>query len=115
MAKHTITISGNTDTQICKIKKPRASDNWCGTIMIYGGGGNNFGSGTVTLKISPDQGTTKITTKDSAGTNVTATSNACFVIPVSGAGDSNDDYLSLYASMSGSTSPTVIVEVWDNL
>lgn len=111
MAKYTVTISGNGDTQICNIKRPSGADNWVGTVFIYG----TFGSGTITLQLSPNAGTTKITAKDSSGTAVTATANDIRVIPVSGTGSSNSENISIWVNMAGSTSPSVTVEVWDNI
>lgn len=115
MAKYTKTLTVDADVAICQIDRRRVNANaWQATVFIYGGGGNNFGSGTVVIKISPDGGTTKIATKDWNGTAISATAAAQFCMQPVGNGTKNTDFITVYASLTGSTSPTIIVDLFDN-
>lgn len=111
MAKYTKTLSADGDTQICQIDRKRAdTNNWQATVFMYG----TFGSGTLLIKFSPDQGTTKLAVKDWNGTAISATSSAVFAMQPAGNGSALGDYITVYASMSGSTNPSVKVDLFDN-
>lgn len=109
--KHTTSFTADGDALLTKIKKPRHADHYSATVFIYG---SSFGSGTVTIQLSPDGGTTKITAKDSSGSDVTAAANSSFVLPVAGNGSDSDEFISLYANLNGSTSPSITIDVFDN-
>lgn len=111
MAKFTQTITADGDTAICQIDRRRGdANNWQATAFIYG----TFGSGTVLLKLSPDQGTTKIAIKDWNGTAISATSSAVFTTQPVGNGAKNSDFITLYASVSGSSAASIKVDIFDN-
>lgn len=113
MARYELTFSADANTEICKIKKPRHTDEYRATAYIFGTGGNNFGSGTVKLQGSPDEGTTKLDLTDSAGSAYSATADD--VINFShGVGGTNSDNPVLYVDLSGSSSPSVKVVIFDN-
>lgn len=109
MAKYTANLSANGDVYVCTIRRPSGGGIWSGRFLVYG----TFGSGTVALKLSPDGGTTKISLKDSAGA-IAITSNDVVDMPISGYSDKNNESLTIYASLSGATSPSITIEVWDN-
>lgn len=111
MAKFTKSITVDGDVAICQIDRRRAdANNWQATIFIYG----TFGSGTVLIKFSPDKGTTKIAVKDWNGTAISATSAAVFATQPAGNGNAIGDYITVYASTSGSTNAAITVDLFDN-
>lgn len=115
MAKFTKTLTVDGDTAVCVVnRRKNDANNWTASIFTYGGGGNNFGGGTVAMKISPDGGTTKIAMKDFTGTAITGTAAYVFNTQPIGNPNRNQDTLTIYASLSGSTSPTIIVDIFDN-
>lgn len=71
-----------------------------------------FGSGTITLKASIDDGTTKIALKDLTGTAVTVTANDIVPLDTMGWGAPSEEII-LYASMSGATNPDVDIALYD--
>lgn len=111
--KHTATIDANESVKLCEVQRSTGLDLFEATVMVYGGGGNNFGSGTVTLQASPDGGTTKINLRDVAGTLVSITDDDAYNIRL-GNGNNLADTITLYATMAGATAPTVQVAVYDN-
>ena len=115
MAKYTKTLTVDGDTAICMVERRRGDMNaWQARVFVYGGGGNNFGSGTVALKASPDGGTTKIAMKDFTGTAITGTAAYTFNTQPMGNPSHLSDNITIYASLSGSSSPTIIVDLFDN-
>jgi hypothetical protein len=111
MTKYTGTITADGATAICVIDRRRSdANNWQGTIFI----GGTFGSGTVKVQFSPDGGITKFDASDWSGNPMYTSENAMFVNQPMSNGDRNQDYITLYAVMSGSTSPSVTVTVFDN-
>jgi hypothetical protein len=114
MATYTATISADGTVAVCNVHKPNGLDFWRASVYITGAGGNNFGSGTVTLQSSPDGGTTKVTMKNLSGTTYSATSNDSVNLSL-GSGATNSDAIKVYAVMTGSTNPSVTVTVKDNL
>lgn len=111
MAKYSATITADGATLICKVKRPAHATVWQGTAFING---STFGSGTVTLQASPDDGTTKIGMKDFNGTTISATANSVWPLAPMGNGNENDEYISIYANITGSTNPSLTVTIWDN-
>jgi hypothetical protein len=113
MTKYTATITADGDYFLCDVNKKRDLVNFFYTGIVYGTGGNNFGSGTVTLKISPNGGTTKLALKDASGSDITSTADDNYTGQLAG-GNTNSDAPKLYASMSGSTAPSVTYVLYDN-
>jgi len=111
MAKYTATLAADGSTAVCQIDRRRAdTNNWQATAFVRG----TFGSGTVVLQFSPDGGTTKITGKDWTGTALSATAASMFVLQPMGNGSHNDHFITVYATISGSTNPAITVELFDN-
>lgn len=81
---------------------PIQADGAVKAVAVWG----NFGSGTVTLQGSPDNGTTWITLKKTDGSDATFTANAIEKINVLKNG------LFLRATLSGATSPNVNAKVF---
>lgn len=111
--KHTATLDQDASVALCEVHRTVGLDIFEATVLVYGTGGNNFGSGTVTLQASPDGGTTKINLRDVAGTLVNIVDNDAYNIRL-GNGNSLGDSITLYATMAGATSPSVQVDVFDN-
>ena len=104
-------ITADGSYPICQIDRRRSdSNNWQATVFMTG----TFGGGTCTIELSPDQGTTLIPAKDWIGNAIDATSNAVFTTQPVGNGNHLEDFVTLYAVMSGSTSPSMNVTVFDN-
>lgn len=111
MAKYTKTLTVDSDTAICVIERRRAGTNaWQATVFTYG----TFGSGTVLLKASPDGGTTKLALKDFNGTAISSTAASVFNTQPFGNGTHLMDYITIYASLTGSTNPSITVDLFDN-
>ena len=109
MAKRTkVIFSGNGTQLIAKVRKKRDFSSWLASVFIDG----VFGGGTVTLQASPDSGTTLTNIKDKNSQSISL--NSAAVVPVEfGCGSHNDDIILLYATLSGATSPTVNITVFD--
>lgn len=112
MAKQTPVVFSvdAANTRICTVNRPSSAEEYFATVLISG----TFGSGTVTMFISPDGGTTKVALKDIGNTAISATAAAMFNIRL-GNGATNSDAPILYATLAGSTNPTITVAVFDNL
>ena len=113
MSKHTQQLTDNTSVKICSVSRGTDMDAYEVTVFAVGGGGNNFGSGTVTIQASPDGGTTKVTLKDVGGTTVSITTDDVYNIRLGYAGKLGEE-IELYATMQGATSPTVDIVAFDN-
>lgn len=114
MARYAVALSGNsTGTFVCEIIRPRAFWSWIATLAAYGGGGNNFGGGTVAWFWSPDRGTTLLPLLDLTGNAITWTTDGAFNSQF-GNGAKNSDAPQIYVKLTGSTSPTINVVVFDN-
>lgn len=111
--KSTKTLTTNTSVLLCSAHRNKETNMYEATIFAYGSGGSNFDGGTVTIQASPDQGTTKVTLKDIAGTVVSITANDVYNVKLGG-GNRNQDFIELYATMIGATTPNVTVDVFDN-
>lgn len=109
MTKYAVTVTANQDYYICDINKKRDFYEWFATLLAYG----TFGGGTLTYKISPDGGATKITLKDASGTNVTSAAEDNFTMNLTGSAN-NGDAPELYVTMAGSAGANVNVVVYDN-
>lgn len=111
MAKYSTLITADTTGAfICNVKKKREMPRYEYTIMAYG---SSFGGGTVTWYVSPDNGTTLIAMTDLTDAAISMTSNKMFDGSL-GTSSHNNDVLSIYVKMTGSTSPNVTAIVLDN-
>lgn len=109
MAKYAKVVTTNNTFFVCNVKKKRLQPRFDYTIMAYG----TFGGGTVTWYVSPDQGTTLIAMTDLTDTAVSMTTNKMYDGSLC-ASSHNDDVLSIYAILSGSTSPSITIALYDN-
>jgi len=101
----TVSADGNTDIawHINRVDSPPRA-----TLYVFGGGGNNFGSGTVTLQASPDDGTTFIDVPDVAGTAVAFTANGMTNFELySSRNIKTGEVTQLRLALAGSTAPTI--------
>lgn len=100
----TLTIDGN-ETVFVKCKNARNGRTQSYTAVLYG----DFGSGTVTAQVSADGGSTYVNIQES-GSDVTFTANGAkeFVI---NSDEMNPVYLAF--TMSGSSSPDLVIRVYD--
>ena len=85
------------------------NDNYLATVSAKG----TWGSGTITWKISYDEGSTYEPMKDLVGTAMTSTADDSFNVPLGKAGSSQDNPY-ICAVLSGSTNPSLTFRVMDN-
>ena len=104
----TLTINDN-ETVFFKLKNHNDGKPSMYTFLAYGGGGNDFGGGTVAVNLSPD-GTVMVPATQS-GTAVTFTGG--YTTNIEAYSDENNPVYAAFV-MSGSASPTVIIKVYDN-
>ena len=103
-------ITANGDYYVADVNKKRDFYEWFGTFLAYG----TWGGATVTFKISPDGGTTKLALKDASGTDITSTADDNFTVNLAG-GAANNDAPKLYASVTNATGTTSLrVVLYDN-
>ena len=107
------TVTGDANTDI-SWKPHRKEIALRGTIFVYGGGGNDFGNGTVTLQASPDGGTTFMDVTDQGGTAVTFGANGISNFELYANADPiSGNQVQIRLALAGSTSPTIIYKVFD--
>jgi len=101
----TVSADGNTDITWKPARKETPNR---ATVYVFGGGGNDFGSGTVTVQVSPDGGTTFIDIPDQSGTAITFTANGVTNFELYGNGDPiSTGSVQIRLALAGSTAPTV--------
>jgi hypothetical protein len=112
MARYSITMGADASlTYVCDVHKVREHNDWQATAFVYG----TFGSGTVTLHVSPDGGTTKVPLLNTAGTAISiATAGAMVRTQLAGNESFNGQAMKIYATLSGSTAPALNVVIYDN-
>lgn len=110
MAKYTSTIVADGSTLLCTIDRNRNLPSFMATVCAYG----TFGSGTLILQISPDGGTTKLTIKDNNSVAISLTASGTANIELL-TGSKNTDGLQLYATLTGSTNPSITVATFSNV
>lgn len=104
-------LATTTGTQIGTVQHGnRALAQWSALVLASG----TWGSGTLTLAISPDGGTTLITLKDKLGNAISLTGNGYANIEVCGFSNLNASALTIWAVLAGATSPNLNVIVADN-
>lgn len=101
----TVTADGNTDRTWKTARKEVPNR---ATVSVFGGGGNNFGSGTVTLQHSPDGGDTFIDILDQSGTAVIFTADKTVNFELYGnANNIPTEINQIRLALAGSTAPTL--------
>ena len=79
-----------------------------GTIHIFGGGGNDFGGGTVAVQVSPDGGTTYFNLLDLQGNAISATTDEMNNFELYANGDTiSAKKVKIRLALTGSTNPTI--------
>ena len=102
----TVSADGNTDATWKGLRKETPNR---ATVWVFGGGGNDFGSGTVTLQASPDSGTTFFDILDQTGTAITFTADGFANFELQGNSDASKvgEQVVIRLALTGSTSPTI--------
>lgn len=109
--KYIKTFSADATTQyVCDVRKPEALTEWMASVLVYGA----FGSGTITMFVSPDNGTTFIPLLNTNNTAISVATAAAMNTVRLGDGGHLDDALKIYATLAGSTAPALTVAVFDN-
>lgn len=108
MTKNITSIVANGTVLLGNVAKNRDYYEWKATFFAYG----TFGSGTVAYFWSPD-GTTMLPIKDMGGIAVSSAANDSFNVNQC-TGSKNTDRISIYATLSGATSPNLSVGYYDN-
>lgn len=101
----TVSADGNTDRPWKPARKETPNR---ATVYVFGGGGNNFGSGTATLQVSPDGGTNFIDVLDQSGTAIAFSANGVANFELYGNGNNVlTETVVLRLALAGSSSPTL--------
>jgi len=111
MSKYTAALSAqNTNAKVFDVHKPRNGSESClFTLGVYG----TFGTGTVTVNLSPDGGITLLPLAPINGSSPSITANGAYTFKV-GNGDKIDDYPSIYVAIGAATNPDLDIVAWDN-
>lgn len=110
MTKYVANITANNQTvYLCDIHKKRDFHEWKAGVIVYG----TFSGGTVTLYISPDNGSTLVPMMDASGTPITSTANDNYTTSFGGTAK-NNDAAKLYVGITGATTPTITYAIYDN-
>lgn len=110
MAKYTTTLTGDTaGAFICAVRKQRGLDFWRALLTAYG----EFDSGTLSWYLSPDNGVTLIPMTDSDDTELVMTANKAVNCSLT-TGSHNDDLITVWVELAGSTAPSIVVTAYDN-
>lgn len=109
MAKKTFNIIGDSTVAIGTATRAGAVEQYKATVFATG----TFGAGTITFLASPDGGTTKVPIRDESGVIISLVADDMVNLNVGFAADEANAIL-IYAQMTGSTTPTVAVNVFDN-
>jgi hypothetical protein len=108
--KSTQNFTTNTTKQLDIIIKKRAADFYLATILVYG----TFDGATVAYYLSPDDGSTLVALKDLTGASISSTAADNVNVQL-GNSTHLDDYMSLYATTTGSGGSTnITVDVFNN-
>lgn len=112
MANTRTTIAADTAAvKLCTVRRPQSVGQlWGALIHAYG----TFGGGTLSYLLSTDGGTHKTTIKDGSGVNYSTTAADGFPISGIGAASNNGAEAIIYAALTGSTSPSIAIDVLDN-
>lgn len=113
MSKTQVQLTGNESKLLATVGRGASMDAYEITVFVTGGGGNDFGGGTVTIQASPDGGVTKVTLRDVAGTIVSITDDDVYNVRLGYAGTLGGE-IQIFATMAGATAPTVDVVGFDN-
>ncbi len=111
MAKYTAALSAqNTNVLVFTVHKPRNGADCCTfTVGVYG----TFGTGTATVNLSPDGGTTLLPLAPINGSSPSITANGCYTFKV-GNGDTNSDAPKIYVAIGAATNPALSIVAYDN-
>lgn len=111
MAKYTAALSAqNTNVYIFTVHKPRGGETDCTFTVMVGG---TFGTGTVTINISPDGGTTLYPLAPINGSSPSITALGAYTFKV-GNGDKLSDAPTIYAAVGAATNPVLTITAFDN-
>ena len=101
----TVTANGNTDIPWKPLRTGAPNR---ATVSVFGGGGSNFGSGTVTLRYTPDGGATFLDILDQSGTAITFTADKGQGFELQANGDNIPAHVTkIRLVLAGSTTPTI--------
>lgn len=101
----TVSADGNTDETWASNRSETPNR---GTIYVFGGGGDDFDFGVVSVNVSPDGGTTFMAMLDQSGTAITFSADGFINFELYA---SNDPILAkrtvIRLTLAGATTPTV--------
>lgn len=105
----TQTFTADGAKQIGVVHRRRDAPNFVATILAYG----TWSSGTIAYSLSPDGGTTKVPLKDLTGSAITSSADDSVNVQL-GNGSTNSDEISIWGTLSGSSSPSITISFYDN-
>lgn len=111
MTQYTAALAAqNSNAYVFTVHKPRNGSDCCTfTVGAYG----DFGTGTVTVNISPDEGTTLLPLAPINGSSPSITAAGAYTFKV-GNGSALSDAPSVYVAIGAATDPDLNIVVWDN-
>lgn len=107
--KISVTVAANTTVQLGTVDRRRDHYIWQATMFAYG----TWGSGSLAWQWSPDGGTTKLAINDASRSAITSVANDSFQAQ-GGTGSHNSDKVTIYATLTGATNPSLTVGFFDN-
>ena len=109
MAKRTVNLTGTSENEeLLRVVSPREYAGYGVTVFAQG----TFTAGTVTIQVSPDDGTTKHTAKDVNGADATFSANGYANI-ILGNGAKLGEDITIFADLSGGSSEDIDVIAFD--
>lgn len=107
------TTQGTTPQRLATIARPnRDSNNYVATVLLWG----TFGSGTLALFVSPDNGTTLIPlTSSPGGTAISFTALGMVLLNFGHTNRNTDIPMQLWGTLTGATAQNLNVGVYDNV
>ena len=113
MTDSTFILTANTTGSGIEVASPNGLRKASYIFTLFTTG--TFGGGTVAYFASPDNGTTLIPLKVAAVTAYTVTANDYLNFPDFGASNNLTTKLSIWAQLTGATTPSVTISVFDNI
>lgn len=107
MSKHEVTVTADGTYKVAQAYSATRGNMYKATVYAY----DTWGGGVLDWYWSPDGGTTKISLKDLSGVAVSMTANDGINIEF-GRGDRSND-IEIYATLTGSTTPSLRLGVFD--
>lgn len=109
--KNELNVTGDTaDVLLATVHRRRESQSYAASVFVQG----SFGSGTATLQVSPDGGTTKYTIVDAAGEDAVFSANGYTNFVLGGGSENIGEAPQIYVNLAGASGANLNVILFDN-